>query len=141
MTIVVDAGPLYSQADRRDPDHAAVVEVLLGAREPLVVPAFAAAEADFLILTRLGVDTELAFLEDLASGAFQVETLTPPELRTAAELARRYRDLELGLADASVVVLAARFRTRRLLTFDERAFRAVAPLQGGRFTLLPGDAA
>lgn len=141
MTIIVDAGPLYSQADRRDPDHAAVAEVLLGAREPLVVPAFAAAEADFLILTRLGIEPELAFLEDLASGTFQVEALTPAELRTASELARRYRDLELGLADASIVVLAARFRTRRLLTFDERAFRAIAPLQGGRFTLLPADAA
>ncbi|HXF56201.1 MAG TPA: PIN domain-containing protein [Actinomycetota bacterium] len=139
MTIVVDAGPLYSQADRRDPDHDAVVRVLRETREPLVVPAFVAAEADFLILTRLGVETELAFLEDLASGAFQVESLTPAELRTATEVARRYRDLELGLADVSVVVLAARFRTRRLLTFDERAFRAVAPLQGGRFALLPAD--
>ncbi len=138
MTIIVDAGPLHSQADRRDPDHAAVVEILLGTREPLVVPAFAAAEADFLILTRLGVETELAFLDDLASGAFQVETLIPTELRAAAELPRRYQDLDL--ADASVVVLAARFRTRRLFTFEERAFRAIAPLQGGRFTLLPADA-
>ena len=139
MTIVVDAGPLYSQADRRDPDHGAVAEVLRAAAEPLVVPAFVAAEADFLILIRLGIETELAFLDDLASGAFQVEALTPSELRAAAGLARRYRDLELGLADASIVILAARFRTRRLLTFDERAFRAVAPLQGGRFTLLPAD--
>lgn len=140
MTIIVDAGPLYSQADRRDPDHAAVAEILLRTREPLVVPAFAAAEADFLILTRLGVAAELAFLEDLASGAFRVEALSMAELRTAAHVARRYRDLELGVADASIVVLAARFRTRRLLTFDERAFRAVRPLDGGRFTLLPADA-
>jgi predicted nucleic acid-binding protein len=140
VTIIVDAGPLYSQADRRDADHGAVAEILLSAREPLVVPAFAAAEADSLILTRLGIDTELAFLEDLASGAFRVEALSPAELRAAAGLARRYRDLELGLADASIVVLAARCRTRRLLTFDERAFRAVTPLDGGRFTLLPADA-
>jgi hypothetical protein len=26
------------------------------------------------------------------------------------------------------------------LTFDERAFRAVTPLQGGSFTVLPADA-
>ena len=45
----------------------------------------------------------------------------------------------LGLADASLVVLALRFRTRRLLTFDDRAFRTVVPLQGGAFTLLPMD--
>ena len=57
----------------------------------------------------------------------------------ALRVAHRYRDLELGLADASLVVLAQRFRTRRLVTFDERAFRAVAPLQGGSFTLLPAD--
>jgi predicted nucleic acid-binding protein len=117
-----------------------VADLLRSAREPLVVPAFVAAEADFLILTRLGVEAELAFLEDLAAGTFQVESLTPEELRTAARLARQYRDLKLGLADLSVVVLVARFRTTRLLTFDDGAFRVVEPLQGGRFTLLPADA-
>ena len=52
----------------------------------------------------------------------------------------RYADLGLGLADCSIVVLAARYGTRRLLSFDERHFRAVAPLQGGSFGLLPADA-
>jgi hypothetical protein len=28
----------------------------------------------------------------------------------------------------------------RLLTFDERHFRTIRPLQGGSFTLLPADA-
>lgn len=51
----------------------------------------------------------------------------------------RYADLSLGLADCSIMVLAARYRTRRLLSFDERHFRAVAPLQGGAFQLLPAD--
>jgi len=51
----------------------------------------------------------------------------------------RYRDLRLGLADASLVVLAKRYGSRRILTFDERAFRVVVPLQGGSFTSLPGD--
>ena len=45
-----------------------------------------------------------------------------------------------GLADLSLVVLAARFKTTTLLTFDERHFRNIEPLQGGRFTLLPIDA-
>ncbi|MFA5787594.1 MAG: PIN domain-containing protein [Actinomycetota bacterium] len=139
MTLIVDAGPLYTQADRRDPDHKAVVEVLRAERGSLVVPAFVAAEADFLILNRLGIEAELAFLADLAAGTYVVDSLSQTELRTAVDLARRYRDLELGLADASVVVLAARHRTHRLLTFDERAFRVLTPLQGGHFTLLPED--
>jgi predicted nucleic acid-binding protein len=139
MTLIVDAGPLYGHADASDPDHDAIAEVLDAEREALVVPAYAAAEADYMILERLGVDAELAFLSDLASGAFQVECLTPPELGSAGKVARKHRDLQVGLADASVVVLAARFRTRRILTFDERHFRAMTPLQGGHFTILPGD--
>ena len=59
--------------------------------------------------------------------------------RSAMQIVGRYRDLRLGLADASLVVVAERYSTRRLLTFDERAFRAVSPLQGGAFTILPAD--
>ena len=139
MALLLDAGALYAQADRADPHHAAVAEILRVEREPLVTSAVAVAEADYLILTRLGVDVELAFLEDLAEGTFLVECLSRPELAAALAVARRHRDLAIGLADASLVVLAQRFRTRRLLTFDERAFRTVAPLQGGSFILLPAD--
>jgi predicted nucleic acid-binding protein len=139
VALLLDAGALYAQADRADPHHGAVVEILRAEREPLITSAVAVAEADYLILTRLGIDVELAFLEDLAEGTFLVECLTRPELATALALARRHRDLAIGLADASLVVLAQRFRTRRLVTFDERAFRTISPLQGGTFTLLPAD--
>jgi uncharacterized protein len=139
MSLLLDAGALYAQADRADPHYAAVAEILRIEREPLMTSAVTVAEADHLILTRLGVDVELAFLEDLAEGTFQVECLNRTELRVALELVRQYRDLTIGLADASLVVLAQRFRTRRLLTFDERAFRNLQPLQGGTFTLLPTD--
>lgn len=58
---------------------------------------------------------------------------------TLAEI-ERYRSLSIGLADASLVVLADRYGTNRLLTLDERRFRAVRPLGGGAFRLLPTDA-
>jgi len=41
--------------------------------------------------------------------------------------------------DAPVVVLAARHRTTRLLTLDERDFRPMRPLYGTAFTLIPAD--
>ena len=141
MALIVDAGDLYAQADAEEPRHEAVARVLVAEREALVTTELAVAEADYLILTRLGVGVELAFLEDLAVGTYIVECLTRDELRTAREVVERYRDLWLGLADASLVVLAHRYGTRRILTFDERAFRSVAPLQGGHFTVLPPDAA
>ena len=139
MALILDAGALYAQADRADPDHEAVVDVMRSERGPLVTSQIAVAEADYLVLTRLGVDVEIAFVADLAAATFSAECLTLQELAVAQEVVTRYRDLEVGLADASLVTLARRFGTRRLLTLDERCFRAITPLQGGSFTLLPAD--
>jgi len=139
VALVVDAGALYAQADVAEPGHAAVRSILEAERETLVTTELAVAEADYLILDRLGPDAEAAFLEDLVVGTFVVDCLDGRELRSARDLIARHRDLRIGLADASLVVLAARYGTRRILSFDERAFRSVAPLQGGAFTLLPAD--
>ncbi len=139
MALIVDAGALYAQADADEPRHAAVAAVVQSEREALVTSELAVAEADYLILERLGVDVELAFVDDLAEGTFVVECLTRDEIRTARALVERHRDLRIGLADASLAVLADRYGSTRLLTFDERAFRAMAPLGGGTFTLLPAD--
>ncbi len=131
---------MFAQADRDDPAHAAVRDVLQAEAGPLITSQVAVAEADYLILDRLGTDPWLAFLADLESGTFAAECLTPADLATARGLAVQYRDLELGLADISLVLLARRHGTRRLVTFDERDFRAITPLQGGAFTILPADA-
>jgi uncharacterized protein len=140
MTLVLDAGVLFAQADADDADHEDVVALLESEPGPLVTSQLAVAEADYLILTRLGVDVELSFLDDLAAGTFQVECLDREGLGSARDLARRHRDLELGLSDASLVVLADRHGTNRIATFDERAFRTVTPLRGGAFAVLPADA-
>lgn len=137
--LIVDAGVLYAQADADEPQHGVVAGLLEAERDDLVTSQVVAAEADYLILKRLGIEVELAFLDDLADGTYVVDALKPHEFALAREIVERYRDLELGLADASLVVLAARWQTRRILTLDERAFRAVTPLQGGYFTVLPAD--
>jgi predicted nucleic acid-binding protein len=137
--LIVDAGALYAQADSDEPQHTAVARVLRDEADTLVTSQIVVAEADYLILRRLGVDVELMFLEDLASGTYVVDALTPSELSIARDIVARYRDLELGLADASLVVLANRWQTRRILTLDERGFRTVSPLQGGSFQILPAD--
>lgn len=140
MTLIVDAAPLVALADRRDPLQGAVREALVSESGGLVIPAPVTAEVDYLLGRRIGRAARLAFLDDLAAGRFAVECLEADDYAVVAELESRYADLDLGLADAAVVVLAARFDTRRLLTFDERHFRAMRPMQGGAFELLPESA-
>ena len=137
--LIVDAAPLVALGDSRDRLHGAVGDLLRAEDGDLVVPAPVSAEVDYLIRRRGSALAARAFLRDVAAGRFRVEGLTADEHSTVARLDEQYADLDLGLADLSVVLLAHRFRTRRLLTFDERDFRAVAPLSGGSFTLLPRD--
>ncbi|MEA2273907.1 MAG: uncharacterized protein QOI98_2615, partial [Solirubrobacteraceae bacterium] len=105
----------------------------------LVIPAPVSAEIDYLLATRLGARAQRAFLADLAAERFVVACLQTIDYRRFLELEHRYAGLELGLADLAVIVMADRFETLRILTFDERDFRAVSPLQGGSFELLPAD--
>jgi uncharacterized protein len=138
--LIVDASAMFAQADRDDPAHDSVRAVMRSQAGPLITSQVAVAEADYLILDRLGPEPWLAFLADLEAGTFVADGLTTADFTTVRALARRYRDLSLGLADISLVLLARRHGTRHLLTFDERAFRVVTPLQGGSFTILPADA-
>jgi uncharacterized protein len=139
MALIVDTGALYAQADADEPQHLSVIRVLEAEREALITSQFVVAEADYLILKRLGLGVELEFLQDLDSMTYIAEGLTQSEISVAREVVERYRDLKLGIADASLVVLAQRHGTRRILTLDERAFRVIAPLQGGVFMVLPAD--
>ena len=129
---------LYSAADRREPDHVAAAATLESWEGELVASPFTTAEADHLILSRLGVDAEVQFISSLASD-FTVPTIDRRGLREAAELCQQYRDLKIGLADALIVVFARQFRTHWLATFDERHFRSIPPVGGGAFQLLPAD--
>lgn len=139
MTLIVDAGAVVAMHDRRDPMQAPAEQVLRSERGALVLPAQVTAEIDYLLVRRGGPAARHPFLDDLAAGRYRVECLVAEEYETVARLERSYADLAPGLADLSIVVLAHRFGTRRIATFDERHFRALRPLEGGTFTLLPAD--
>ena len=72
-----------------------------------------------------------------ASGAPIAREADEEELRQAGSMIERYADQQIGVVDASNVVLAARYRTRTIVTLDRRHFDVVWPLSGGRFTVLP----
>ncbi|HEY2719539.1 MAG TPA: PIN domain-containing protein [Solirubrobacteraceae bacterium] len=140
MTVVIDAGPLVAFGDAGDPFFPRIDELLRKLDGPLVIPAPVTAEVDYLLGRRVGRASQRSFIADLAAGRFTVACLEREDYSTIGELGTRYADLELGLADCSLVVVAHRYGTNRIVSFDERHFRAVTPLQGGAFTILPADA-
>lgn len=140
MTLIIDAAPIVALADPAEPRRAAILDALTSETGSLVIAAPTTAEIDYLLGQRFGSAARRAFLADLAAGRFSVGNLERADYATVIDVDTRYADLDLGLADCALVTLAARHRTTRILSFDERHFRAVAPLHGEAFTLLPADA-
>jgi predicted nucleic acid-binding protein len=139
LTLVADSGALYALYDADDRHHRAVGDAVAAARGPVIVPSVLLCEVDYLLREFLGIDAELDFLRSLEEGAFLLEPFTTPDLSRARELVERYRDLDLGLADAAVVATAERLHVPTLLTVDERDFRAVTHRNGSAFVLWPAD--
>lgn len=135
--MIVDTSAILAFFDRDEPDHEAVAAVLSQTSEPLVVSPYVIAEVDYLIGTRLGVAAEIAALRELAGGAWDLATIDSIDLARTVPIIERYADDAIGVADASNVVLADRYRTTTVATLDRRHFSVLRPLSGGYFAILP----
>lgn len=138
MSLILDSSGVYALYDADDRFHQSACAVIERERGSLILPSAILSEIDYLMREFLGIDAELDFLQGVRAGAYLIEPFTAADLERCSELIERYRGLDLGLADAAVIATAERLNIRRILTVDERDFRAVTPLHGA-LTLLPAD--
>ena len=137
--LILDTSGLLAAIDSDQHHHAGAREALESDAGPFVLSPFVLAELDYLLATRVGSREQLALLGEVARGAFRLEPFSNTDVAVALEILERYGDLDLGIADASNVVLAARHATTDILTLDERHFRAITTPDGTPFRILPAD--
>ncbi len=137
--IVLDTGGLYAALDANETLHGRAVAALVASTPPRVVSPFVLAELDYLIGNRVGHQAQMALVDEVTRGAYQLELFSSEDVGHATRIMERFADLRIGLTDASVVVLANRHRTLDLLCTDERHFRALRGPGGRSFRLLPLD--
>jgi uncharacterized protein len=135
--LVCDTSALFAYFDVSEPDHAEVSAAIEADPGPFLVSPYVLGELDYLMAKRHGPQAELAALLELSGGAWEHPSIDASDLQRAHALITRYRGQDIGLADASLVLLAARYRTDRLLTLDHRHFRVVRATNGDPFVLLP----
>ena len=135
--LIADTSGLLALFNAREPHHADARKAVERETEALVVSPYVVAELDYLVATRLGVEAELSVLRELAGGAYHLAQIDDADIQAAAAVIGQYRDQAIGLADASLVVLAQRHHTKSILTLDRRHFSVLRPLDGGRFKLSP----
>lgn len=137
--IILDTSGLLAAIDGSQRQHAEAVAALRAVPPPWLLSPFVLAELDYLLATRVSQVAERALLAEVARGVYRLESFDADEIGAAERIIGRHAKLDIGLADASVVVLAERYGVRELLTLDERHFRALRGPGGRPFRLLPAD--
>ena len=137
--ILLDTSGLLSALDESQRHHQECAALLAEASPPLLLSPFVLAELDYLLMRHMGRRAQTALLEEIARGAYQLEPFGAADIARAKQVVEQYADLEIGLADASIVVLAERHAVAEVLTLDERHFRAMRIGRRKRFTILPAD--
>ncbi len=138
--VIADTSALISFFNKTDKHHNAVRKGIAQVGH-LVVSPCVLTELDYLIATRQGSPTAREILRYIASrvaaGRWEVPGVGSHLLAAHAVL----EDYPaIGLAGAMNVVLARKFRTDVIATFDHRHFRVVRPLTPhSAFQLLPAD--
>lgn len=121
--ITLDTSAILAIASAEDPDHERAVGALPSQPGPYLVPVGILAEVTYMLEQRGRHGSVEALLADLESGGLTAYC-GDDDFARVRELVRRYADLPLGFADASVVACAERHRGR-VLAFD-RHFAVVA---------------
>jgi uncharacterized protein len=122
--IAVDTGVFVALADRRDWWHESARNALRTAEEGWVTTWPVITEATHLLRKRLDQQAAIDLMADVADGGVQLWTPSLEGIAGMPALMRKYANLPMDLADASLVLLAEHLGHGRILSTDMRDFGA-----------------
>jgi predicted nucleic acid-binding protein len=120
--ISADAGFLYALADADDRWHSAARRWAESDTEGWITTWPVLAETCHLLGRRLGAEFAAALMDDVADGGITVLSPTAEQVARIPVLMRKYANLPMDLADASLVLLAEHLGDGRILSTDQRDF-------------------
>jgi len=106
--IIADTGFWITLINRKDKHHVQAKELLkqlTANRETLITTCAVMTETCHLLVQRLGIHAQDRFMSSYQRGAFEVFELTWAHRDRITKLMRKYADLPMDLADASLVIL------------------------------------
>jgi predicted nucleic acid-binding protein len=119
--LLLDTGPLVALLDASERRHADCVSTLSAWRGAVVTTEAVVTEAAYL-LSSAGGDGTLPIQFCLRGGA-TLKAWTDARADRAGSLMRKYRDVPMDYADATLVALAEELDTSNVFTLDLRGFR------------------
>lgn len=133
--ILVDTGPLVATIDVHDAYHEVCAAAIEEIEPPLLTTWPVIAEAMHFLGPSLHLQDIL--WEVIERGTVRIADLDADDRARMRHLMRKYRDLPMDIADATLVALAERERINRIFTIDRRDFSIYKPAGMKRFEIIP----
>jgi predicted nucleic acid-binding protein len=122
--ILADTGFWVAFFNAKDKFHQQSVAVMSQLDESLITTWPVITETCYLLGNYLGVQSQLRFVKVLEQDYIHVFDMQFKHLPRIQQLMQKYADLPMDLADASLVLLAEELGHGRILSTDQRDFRA-----------------
>jgi len=136
MQVILDTSIVYSLMDKDDRDHLKTKSFFQKNNDFLyILPSTIIIEICYLIRTRLSPHLEIKFLEEINQN-FNLEPIKDIDILRIVEISKKYDTLDIGYVDASIVAMAERLKLNKILTLDNKHFRALIPKGFDYFDIL-----
>lgn len=134
--IIADTGFFIALGNNKDKFHEVAKQKLVTLKEKLVITYPVIVETSYLLLERCNKEVQFKFLNQLTKGSIDIFHLSNDNLTRMIDLMKKYSDLPMDLADASLVVLAEEIKENRILTTDFRDFNIYRWQDNKKFNIL-----
>jgi len=133
--ILLDAGPLVAALDPADQWHAMAAGPMHALSHRCLTTEAVIVEATHIAGGARGDYARV--LEFVISAGIPVFALHLPMHQQCVHLMRRYADVPMDYADATLVALADRLRLRHVFTLDRKGFRTYRGARGIPLEIVP----
>jgi uncharacterized protein len=136
MQAIIDTSAIVGLVDRSCKYHDRISGIIKKPDIDLIVPSPVIPEACYMLNKKFGPAVEIKFLEEIISVNFQIEILKFPDITRIVEILKKYKSLNIGFVDGSIVAIAERLKINQILTLDNKHFSSVIPVGFDYFEIL-----
>ena len=135
MIAIIDTGPWVALIDRSETRHAESVQWLKNFSGGLY--STEAVLTEVLYLLNFSISAQCAALDFVLESVVEIVPANTKSLQTAKNLMKKYADLPMDFADATLVCLATETRIQNIVTFDRKDFAIYKFPKKQSFTIMP----
>jgi len=115
-TILIDAGPIIALFDKDDKFHKKIVAFVKGKKYKFVTTIAVITEASHML--DFSVEAQISFFEWVMKEGVIIHEVHQSDISRIIELTRKYKDMPMDFADATLVIAAEKTGIKRVISID-----------------------